>query len=403
MEYINDYVTNIIFDENSKWNNWGNIICFADYNGILSKETFLEYLDYLLENNGILHQNIIKKNNTNFLEFNKVDNIKKHYSIKKSNYKLFNEKTYYVLNKQYNTNWFFHLYIDVHNNRSRLYFTINHAYADGYRIISLLTSSKHYQYKKPNFKRESKNYYYIIIGTCILISLYLKTLYNIYNKSKTNTKATAVTNKTDFVSLDIDFNRIKIVSIKNQLTLNDILYSLTIKTHYHYFKKEKQILIASPFNTGNKNKTNNFFFLFTEIFNNLNTLDLFQKVNNIFNCYKFSAFVLIIGYIYKVIGNVICRQLYNKITDNLDILYTNMIGPDKSTLHDKHDNCLLFNKEKITINNVQFLMNHKNNELNFNIVSYNNKINIIVSFAENKYSKKKLLKAIDDAYTEIIK
>ena len=39
--------------------------------------------------------------------------------------------------------------------------------------------------------------------------------------------------------------------------------------------------------------------------------------------------MLIIGYIYNIIGNVICKQIYNKITDNLDILYTNMIGPEK--------------------------------------------------------------------------
>ena len=48
-------------------------------------------------------------------------------------------------------------------------------------------------------------------------------------------------------------------------------------------------------------------------------------------------------------------------------------------------------------------MNHKNNELNFNIVSYNDNINIIVSFSKNTYNKKKLLHAINDAYSEIIK
>ena len=232
MEYINDYVTNVFFDENNKFNNWGNIVCFADYNGVFSKKIFIEYLDYLLENNDILHQNIVKKNNNNFLEFNKID-IQKHYSIKKSDYKSFHKKTYYVLNKQYNTNWFFHLYIDLNNNKSRVYFTINHAYADGYKIISLLTSSKHYQYKTPNFKRKSNNHYYVLIGTCILIFLYLKTLYNIYNKPKINITNTS---KTDYVSLHFKLNKLKIVSTKNQLTLNDILYSLSIKTHYYYFK-----------------------------------------------------------------------------------------------------------------------------------------------------------------------
>ena len=131
--------------------------------------------------------------------------------------------------------------------------------------------------------------------------------------------------------------------------------------------------------------------------------DLFQKVHNIFNCYKFSAFVLIIGYIYNIIGNFICRKLYSKITDNLDILYTNIIGPDKNTLHDQYNNCIVLNKKNIIINNIQFLMNHKKNEISFNIISYDANINIIVSFSKNTYNKKKLLEAINDAYTEIIK
>jgi hypothetical protein len=80
-----------------------------------------------------------------------------------------------------------------------------------------------------------------------------------------------------------------------------------------------------------------------------------------------------------------------------------MIGPEKNEVHDQYNNCRAFNKEKITMNNVHFLMNHKKHELSFNIISYNTNINIIVSFSENIYNKKKLLTAINDAYTEIIK
>ena len=81
MEYINDYVTNIIYEENNKNDNWGNIVVFIDIEGNLTTDVFLEYLNYLVENNDILHQNIIKRNNKNYLEFNKID-IHKHYLIK---------------------------------------------------------------------------------------------------------------------------------------------------------------------------------------------------------------------------------------------------------------------------------------------------------------------------------
>lgn len=400
MDYINDTETNIIYEENKETDNWGNIVTFLDFNGVISRKLFLKYLNCLIESNDILHKNIVKRDQNNFFEDHDID-IKKYYNIKKCSYKLFDKKTYYVLNRKYNTNWFFHVYADSLNNKSRLYFTINHAYADGYKIISLLTSTiKNSGYKKPSFKRKSKNYYYILIGTCILIFAYIKTLYNIYNKPK---KHITIINKTDFISLNLNFSKVKLISEKNKISLNDLLYSLTIRTHYHYFKKEKNIFTASPFSTGDKNKTNNFKPLFTEINNNLTITNLFQKVNNIFNCYKFSVFVIILEYIYNIMGNVICRQVYTKITDNLDILYTNMIGPDKNEIHDQYNNCLAFNKKKITMNNIHFLMNHKKNEINVNIISYDTNINIILSFPENIYDKEKLLTAFDDAYTEIIK
>ena len=67
MEYINDIETNIIYEENNKSDNWGNIVTFLDFNGVISRKVFLKYLNCILKNNNILHQNIVKQNQHNFL------------------------------------------------------------------------------------------------------------------------------------------------------------------------------------------------------------------------------------------------------------------------------------------------------------------------------------------------
>ena len=80
-----------------------------------------------------------------------------------------------------------------------------------------------------------------------------------------------------------------------------------------------------------------------------------------------------------------------------------MIGPNKKDIHDDNNNCNLFNGNNIQFKNAFFIMNHKKNELTFNIVSYDNYINIIISFQDKLYNKNKLIKALDNAYIELIK
>jgi len=405
MESVNDYITNIISQDIHDDTNWGNIVSYCDFNGNINKKIFHEYLNYIILNNSILQKNIIKKNNKNYFQNITID-IKKYYSFFYCHHEKFDKKIYKVLNKKNNTNWYFQIYIDKHNKKFRLFFTINHAYADGYKILSITTANKNNKYKNPDFKRYSNsnnNYYILFIGTIILLLSYLKILANLYILKNNNNLPLIKYNKTNYIKKTIDFNTIKNKSNDLHITLNDLLYSISIKTHYHYYKASKNILIASPFNTGNNNSTNNFCFLFTQIKNNMDKNELIKTINTLFNYYKYSLFIPLLTIIYSFMGTYLCHILYSKISDNLDILYTNMIGPNKKDIHDDNNNCNLFNGNNIQFKNAFFIMNHKKNELTFNIVSYDNYINIIISFQDKLYNKNKLIKALDNAYIELIK
>ena len=399
MEVINDYVTNLIIND-KKNTNWGNVITYIDFNGDIDNKCFCDYLTYIITNNKILSKTIVK-GKVNYFKDTKID-IEKHYKIYYCDYNNFDKKTLNILNKNYKQNWYFSLFIDKKNHKFRMYFMINHSYADGHKIISMLTTCNKFKYKNPHFKRKSDYpIYYYTIGTIVLIFLYLKILLKYSLKKKENIKYDKETN---FINKKYNLSLLKNNTSKNNITLNDLLYSISIKTHYYYFKENRNIFITSPFNTGNSNNTNNFFFICSEINNNLNKNLLFKKINLIFSYCKYSLCIPILMYVLNFINDCICHIMYNNISDNIDIIYANVIGPYKDDLHDANNNCVCFDStiNNINIENITFLMNHKKRELTFNIISYDDIINMTLTYQANLYNKKKLKKALDNAYDEIM-
>ena len=44
MESVNDYITNIISQDIHYDTNWGNIVSYSDFDGVINKKIFSEYL-----------------------------------------------------------------------------------------------------------------------------------------------------------------------------------------------------------------------------------------------------------------------------------------------------------------------------------------------------------------------
>ena len=161
---INDIITKNLLHLKNK-SEYGIITTSIDCDGLSNENAVYKYLNDLISNNDILKKNLVYKNN-NLLLKNIDINIDKHLIIDYCNFKKFDSKIKSILNKKLKTNWFFHFFIDKINKKTKMVFSISHAYADGYKIISLLTNNP--KMKIPIKKRKPPNFLLLLINTIIV-------------------------------------------------------------------------------------------------------------------------------------------------------------------------------------------------------------------------------------------
>lgn len=406
---LNNCVSKLFYKDK---NNSYAILTYIDIDGMLTEIFINDYVDNVFKKNYNLHQHIIENNNQLFLEDIDLINIKDYYSIKYTKYKHFDKYIYKILNNKFNTElkWKFLFCIDKETNKSRIYFKIDHAIADGYQIIKILTSPFQDNDITKKFKRETTfldTLYYYFIGTIILfvinIRVFINLLYNYFknviydDNHNINNYDNIIKSYTDYIILKkFDFNEIKIFTKKKNITINDFLYSLMIKTDKLYRKKEKILLTISPINISGTTQTNNMCPIINSINNNENNLNLFKKVNHTFNNFKYSLFIPIFSSLINLTTphtplNIL-SACYNILLDNSDYIYSNIIGPQNVSLG-----------KDINISNIHFLTNARNKEIIYNIISSGDNINIICSFKKGVIkNKKKFKKCIHTAYYKLI-
>jgi hypothetical protein len=143
--------------------------------------------------------------------------------------------------------------------------------------------------------------------------------------------------------------------------------------------------------------TNNMTPVLNCINNSLDDLDLVKQVNRTFNHFKYSLFIplfsCMINTFVPCINIDTVSVLYEEIIHNCDYVYSNVIGPPIKEVNESNAN----------VSNIHFLTKSKGNSIVFNIISCENKINIICSFKANKIkNKKRFEKCIYRAYNELI-
>jgi hypothetical protein len=399
MSIIDNCITKILSND---INNSFSILTYLDFDNELSQEFIFNYANNIVNNNPILKTEIVKQNNNFF--FKNIDNfnINNHIIIKYIEKESFNHSIHDILNTSFEHNSFIIVcYIDKSTKVSRFYFKINHAYTDGYGLINILTKPIIKIDHIPDFKRKTtifKTIYHYIIGTIVLlvmnVKLFLKLLFNSDNNTNKKNNDT-----TDFIICKpFMLEKIKKVALNNGITINDFLYSLMIKTDKLYFKKSRNIKTCSPINVSKLSSTNNMCPIFNSINNSLDNNTLFQNVHNTFDHFKYSLFIPFLAFIinnvlpYINIENI--SNLYESIIYDCDYIYSNIIGPSVKE----------FNKQyNLDLNNIHFLTKSKGNGITFNIISSENKINIICSFNKGKIKdKKRFEKCIYRAYNSII-
>lgn len=399
MSIINNYITKILSNDK---NNSFSILTYIDFEEELTSEFIHKYINDLVNENQILQQDIIKENDIYFFKnidnFNVNDYIIIEY-IEKEN---FNNKIHTILNTSFlNDTFFIVCHIDKLKKVSRIYFKINHAYSDGYRLINMLTKPFLKTDNIPNFKRKTtifKTIYHYIVGTIILlimnINIFLKYLFN------NNVKHTKILDDTnDFIICKpFMLDKIKKVTLNNGITINDFLYSLMIKTDKLYTKKERNVKTCSPINVSKISSTNNICPIFNSINNSFDNNKLIQQVHDTFDHFKYSLFIPFLDFIINNflphINIEIILFLYDSIIYECDYVYSNIIGPSITEIK---------KQSNLNISNIHFLTKSKGNLITFNIISSENHINIICSFKKDRIkNKKKFEKCIYKAYNSLI-
>jgi len=339
----------------------------------------------------------------------KIFDIKDYYTILTGCQKDFDSYTNIILNEQFATECRWHCTVinDLETNQCRLYFRIEHSYCDGYNLIETLTFSFLPSYVKPKFKRSSlhilKGFYYYVIGTIILFLTNIHILWKIFfNKPQHKSKKSMVDfSKNEVININcgsLDFDKIKRITKKHNVTVNTFLYSLMVITWHNYTNAQPEPAITiSPINVKREKSssynTNNMFFIFTEVKNKSDPIILLKTVDELFNLYKFSLYIPIVNNMVSFLFPFIPQVVLSKeIFSNIDITYSNMIGPDVP----EKENILKIKK-------AQFSTATQQNEICFNIISFKNKININISSRKGVIvDTNKFIQSFENAYEDLL-
>jgi hypothetical protein len=368
------------------------VLTYTDLDELFTKEKIVKYINDIITKNKILSQKIIEINNNLYLTDVNEFNIHDYYSIVNTNHIEFDNYTDDIFNRKLDTalKWQFLWCIDETLKKTRMYFKIHHSYVDGYTLIHILTSPFDNQDITKKFKRKTNTLntiYYCIIGTIFLIILHIRVFINnildkIYNQ-EAKTPSDFTKKKNDYIIFEsFNFNEIKTFTKKHNITINDFLYSLMIKTDNKYRKEKKILKIMSPINISGVKQITNIFGMCNIISNSQDNYSLIKNVNNIFNCLKYSLFIPILSLIINNITLFLFTKYFTNDINKCDYVFTNMIGPSTKDYEYK-------------TTNIHIMCNPEDKEIIYNIISYDNNINIICCFKEgvieNKEEYKKCL------------
>jgi hypothetical protein len=368
---ITDNISKIMSKDSQ---NGYSVLTYIDINIEFTEVAIEDFLNAIIQKFPIMRQHIVEKDSDSdvFLEYDTEFNIKNHYKIIYDTVEKFDVYTDTILNLPFGTKskWLFHCIADKDSKKYRIYFKIDHSYADGYKIIEMLMSPLNITDTSKIFKHRTTNMmdtlYYMIFGTLVLFINFFKILV----ESLLLLPNKPVYGKTEHLRCKpFKLSEIKRIAHENKITVNDFLYALLIKTDSLYTNARRDIVISSPINISGSKHLNNIAPVINKIRNTMENKELLDNIHTVFDSYKYSLYIpifsFILHYILPFLPFALQTYVYNSIIQRCDYIYSNIIGPSHETLKDIH-----------------FLTLAKDKEIVFNIISSNDNINIICSFKE---------------------
>jgi hypothetical protein len=399
MKPVHNYVSKILHETNGASY---DILTYIDFAGCLTDDRIQTLFQTIVEKNTVLRQYIVKDyNGEYYLKDDATFALSDYLTIQNAEFDTFDSPISEMLNKPLETNckWRARMLRDESKNRMRLFFTIDHAYADGYQVIKILTSAWTTENLTDKFNRTTTTFrdtlYYFIFGTLNLLVLNISFFTSVLFNPKPPLANEILTANTDFfVCKSLDFHKIKQFTKQNGWTINDFLYAMMIKTDYLYTKKQRIVHSSSPMNTSKLSDLNNLTPLILRVENSLTNRELIQTVHEIFNSCKYSLFIPGLSRLIRMLTPHLSIEFmttcYEKFIHQSDYVYSNIIGPE----------CKDF---EIPITDIHFITTAKDRAIMFNLISYGDSINLICSFKNGIVKDKDRLQAcILEAYTDLL-
>jgi hypothetical protein len=343
-------------------------------------------IEELVENYPILKQEFIVKDNCTSLEDIPNFNVKDYYSTYEDTD--FDKYADILINSQFKQKAKWEWVFITSTNKCRLYFKIDHKYADGYKLIDMLISlcdppeTKHiFENRTTSFM---KSLYYIIFGTVIVFINSMSVFIDMFFS-----KVETVSDKIELIRCkSFSLSEIRRIAKEANITVNEFLYSLMIRTDYLYLNKKRDVITLLPLNNSGVKYNNNMIPIFNKVSNNLDKESLFTRLHEICSSYKYSLYIPILTFIINniplIVSYDILAYFYSRIIKTSDYIFTNMIGPKQEIIGDIH-----------------FLTKPTYKEVIFNIISSNDNMNIICSFKEGVINKERFEQCIYKAYEQL--
>lgn len=416
MLHVNNYISDALYNNND---NLSNIIAQVDFDGSFGNSACIQVIKTLVEQNPVLQHYIVTRDNTNFWKKDDAFCIDDMFTYTQMKSKKFDKHIHPIINAPITTSCKWHCFVfnDDTTKCSRVYLKIAHIYCDGYKLIDMLAKCLNCDYTAPDFKRIhnakhsiTDKVYYLVLGTIMLLISNLQIMWRLFIRPKisrlinklTSNMQVPINNElqskcktnVDYISCPpISLDVVKASAKKYGITINDLLFGITVKTMYYYNKKQKdKFLVSSPIQVNNNStnahfNTNNAFGLLTEANCYCDNNTLLQNIHHQFNLNKYSAYIPIAHKLTNMYAKYIPKEtFYNVIPhvlSKIDIKYTNVIA------NNIHTNA---NSIMPPIKNLQFYTMPELNSSCFNIMSFQNHINCNIAFNSDVIKNKKRLK-----------
>jgi hypothetical protein len=297
------------------------ILTYFDITVGYTKEELHEYILQIVDTMPFLKKEIVSDNGKSYMTVIKDFNVENYYTYTSDVYENFDSYVEKYMNEEMPYKWFFNYVQDIDKKKYRVYFKICHAYADGYKIIEMLTLNKA-NHVKVLFDRKKKEgflsqLYYAIVGTIVLIVLNLNVFLNIITSEVVLLRKETI----EYIKCKtISLEEIRKTTQYYKISVNDWLYSLMVRTDYIYTQTERELSVMSSINVTNTEQNNNIAPITIQIMNSLKNEELFNKTHYMMNCYKYSLYIPLLLFTLKFRSIIsICGFLILSKSLKLDI------------------------------------------------------------------------------------